>query len=63
MVTSAEAQHLFIDAFAHRSFHALVKEKPGRTPLSAVKVIHADPAAVLAQTEEIKARYSKIFGV
>src|SRR6187399_855714 len=33
---SAEAQHLFIDAFAHRSFHALVKEKPGRTPLSAV---------------------------
>ena len=60
---SAEAQHLFLDAFAHRSFHALVKEKPGRTPLSAVKVLHADPAAVLAQTEEIKARYSKIFGV
>jgi iron(III) transport system substrate-binding protein len=60
---SAEAQQVFLDAFAHRSFHALVKEKPGRTPLSAVKVLRADPAAVLAQTEEIKARYARIFGV
>jgi iron(III) transport system substrate-binding protein len=60
---SAEAQQMFLDAFAHRSFHALVKEQPGRTPLSAVKVLRADPAAVLAQTEEIKARYAKIFGV
>jgi len=59
----AEAQQMFIDAFAHRSFHAQVKEKPGRTPLSATKVLHADPAAVLAQSEEIKARYTKIFGV
>jgi iron(III) transport system substrate-binding protein len=60
---SAEAQQMFLDAFAHRSFHALVKEQPGRTPLSAVKMLRADPAAVLAQTEEIKARYAKIFGV
>jgi len=60
---SAEAQQIFIDGFAHRSFHALVKEKPGRTPLSAVKLLKADPVAVLAQTEEIKARYAKIFGV
>jgi iron(III) transport system substrate-binding protein len=60
---SAEAQQIFIDGFAHRSFHALVKEKPGRTPLSAVKLLKADPAAVLAQTEEIKARYARIFGV
>jgi len=59
----AEAQQLLLDAFAHRSFHALVKEKPGRTPLSAVKMLRADPAAVLAQTEEIKARYARIFGV
>ena len=43
--------------------HALVKEKPGRTPLSAVKLLKADPVAVLAQTEEIKARYARIFGV
>jgi iron(III) transport system substrate-binding protein len=60
---SAEAQQVFLDGFAHRSLHALVKEKPGRTPLSAIKILRADPAAVLAQTEEIKARYAKIFGV
>jgi iron(III) transport system substrate-binding protein len=60
---SVEAQQLFLDGFAHRSFHALVKEKPGRTPLSAVKLLKADPASVLAQTEQIKTRYAKIFGV
>jgi iron(III) transport system substrate-binding protein len=60
---SAEAQQVFLDGFAHRSLHAQVKEKPGRTPLSAIKILRADPAAVLAQTEEIKARYAKIFGV
>ena len=60
---SSEAQQLFVDGFAHRSFHSLVKEKPGRTPLSAIKLLKADAAAVLAQTEEIKARYSRIFGV
>jgi ABC-type Fe3+ transport system substrate-binding protein len=32
---SVEAQQLFVDAFAHLSFHALVKERPGRTSLSA----------------------------
>jgi iron(III) transport system substrate-binding protein len=60
---SAEAQQVFIDNFAHRSLHAQVKEKPGRVPLSAIKILRADPAAVLKQTEEIKARYARIFGV
>jgi iron(III) transport system substrate-binding protein len=60
---SAEAQQIFVDAFAHRSVHAQVKERPGRTPLSDLKLLKADPAAVLAATEEIKTRYSKIFRV
>ena len=60
---SAEAQQIFIDAFAHRSFHALTKETPGRAPLSSFKLLQADPKLVLAQSEEIKTRYSKIFGV
>ena len=59
---SAEGQQIFID-FAHRSFHAQVKDKPGRPPLSAIKTMKSDPAAVEAQSEEIKARYTKIFGV
>ena len=59
----AEAQQVFVDAFAHRSFHGLVKDRTGRAPLSEVKLLKADPALVLAQSEEIKARYAKIFGV
>ena len=59
----AEAQQFLVDTFAHRSFHAQVKEKSGHTPLSALKLLKADPAAVQAQSEEIKARYAKIFGV
>jgi len=60
---SVEAQQIFIDVFAHRSFHALTKEKPGREPLSSFKLLQADPKLVLAQSEEIKIRYSKLFGV
>jgi iron(III) transport system substrate-binding protein len=60
---SAEGQQLLVDGFAHRSFHAQIKEKPGRPPLSALKLLKSDPAAVLAQSEEIKARYAKIFKV
>src|SRR5580698_7706231 len=31
---SAETQQMLADDYGHRSFHALVKDKPGRTPLS-----------------------------
>ena len=44
-------------------FHGLVKAKPGRTPLSAIKLMKSDPAMVEAQSEEIKARYTRLFGV
>jgi iron(III) transport system substrate-binding protein len=55
-------QQVFVDGNRH-PFHALVKGKPGRTPLSAIKLMRSDPAAVDAQSEEIKARYTKLFGV
>jgi iron(III) transport system substrate-binding protein len=60
---SAEAQQMLVDEFAHRSFHALVKARPGQTPMSSLKLLKADPAAVQAQSEEIKARYAKVFRV
>ena len=60
---SAETQQMLVDVFAHRSFHAQVKEKGEHVPLASLKLLKADPAAVQAQSEEIKARYSKIFGV
>lgn len=60
---SVEGQQMLVDEFAHRSFHGQVKEKPGHKPLSAIKLLKSDPAAVLAQSEEIKARYTKLFKV
>jgi iron(III) transport system substrate-binding protein len=60
---SAETQQMLVDDYALRSFHAQVKEKPGHTPLSSLKLLKADPAAVQAEGEEIKARYSKVFKV
>ena len=59
---SVEGQQIFID-FAHRSFHAQVKEKPGRTPFRDIKVMKEDAAAVEKNAEEIKAHYVKIFRV
>ncbi len=54
---------MLVDNFAHRSFHPQVKENAGHTPLSALKLLKSDPAAVPAQSEEIKARYARIFKV
>ncbi|MCA3570464.1 MAG: iron ABC transporter substrate-binding protein, partial [Bradyrhizobium sp.] len=60
---SAETQQMLADEFAHRSFHAGVKEKAGHVPLDKLKVLRADPAQVQEQSEEIKARYAKLFRV
>jgi iron(III) transport system substrate-binding protein len=60
---SAEGQQLLVDNYAHRSFHAQIEEKPGHPPLATLKLLKSDPAAVLAQAEEIKARYAKLFKV
>jgi iron(III) transport system substrate-binding protein len=58
-----EGQSFFSDTYALRSAHALVKERPGRTPFASIKLMKADPAALEAQAEEIRKRYTKIFGV
>ena len=60
---SAETQQMLVDVFAHRSFHAMVREKPGHVPLADIKLLKANPAEVLEQSEAIKARYTKLFGV
>jgi len=59
---SVEGQRVFVDGNRH-SIHALAKPKPGRPPISAVKLLKSDPVAVEAQSEEIKVRYRKLFGV
>ena len=60
---SRDAQQMLVDEFAHRSFHAEVKPRAGQKPMSEIKVLKSDPVAVQAQSEEIKARYAKLFGV
>lgn len=60
---SLEAQQLLVDFTGQHSVHAQVKEKPGRTPLSKIKLMKDDPAGVEAQSEEIKTRYAKLFKV
>jgi iron(III) transport system substrate-binding protein len=60
---TAEGQQLFVDAGGLRSLHVHVKDKPGRTPLSAIKVMNTDPAGMLSQMDDIKRRYSQYFGV
>jgi iron(III) transport system substrate-binding protein len=57
-----DGQRIFVESNRH-SPHPQVLPKPGRMPLSAIKVIRSDPAAVEAQSEEIKARYAKLFRV
>jgi iron(III) transport system substrate-binding protein len=58
-----ECQQLVIDVGALRSVHPGAKEKPGRKPFKDIKVMKDDAAGVEKNAEQIKARYSKIFGV
>ena len=60
---SAECQQLIIDVGGMRSAHPQTKEKAGRTPFKAIKMMKDDAAAVEKLTEEIKARYTKLFQV
>jgi iron(III) transport system substrate-binding protein len=60
---SREGQQVLCDFAAQHSAHPQVTEKPGRTPLSKIKVMKDDPVAVEAQAEQIKERYTKYFGV
>jgi iron(III) transport system substrate-binding protein len=60
---SREAQQMLVTEFAHRSFHDEVKPHPGQKPMSEVKMLKSDPAAVEAASEELKAHYAKVFKV
>ena len=60
---SLDGQQVLVDFARQHSAHALIKQKPGRPQLSEIKLMKDDPAGVEKTGEEIKARYSKIFGV
>jgi iron(III) transport system substrate-binding protein len=60
---SPQCQQLISDLGGMRSMHPLVKERAGRKPLHEIKAMREDAAGVERMSEEIKARYSKLFGV
>jgi len=60
---SREGQQLIVDFAAQHSVHAQVQEKPGRRKLSDIKLMKDDPAEVERLSEEIKARYTRLFRV
>jgi iron(III) transport system substrate-binding protein len=62
-IVSRETQQFLVDVAGLRSFHPDVKDKPGRTPLSAIKLLPSDPVAQEAATEEIKKKYAEYFGI
>ena len=63
LLVHAECQQLIIDVGGMHSAHALTKEKPGRKPFTEIKLMKDDAAAVEKMSEEIKARYTKMFRV
>jgi iron(III) transport system substrate-binding protein len=60
---SREAQQLVVDVARQYSPHSQTVEKPGVRKLSEIKLMKEDAAGVEKGADELKARYSKIFGV
>jgi iron(III) transport system substrate-binding protein len=58
-----EAQQLIIDTGGLRSMHPGTKEKPGRKLFAEIKTMKDDAAAVEKMSDEIKAKYQKLFRV
>src|SRR3954470_18122874 len=57
-----KAQQILVDAGGQRSVHPGVKEPAGRTPLKDIKLLPDDAQAMLPQINEIKKKYTQIFG-
>jgi len=57
-----EAQQLNYDFGGLRSVRPDIKEKATRTPLSQIKLIYSDPAAVRDAVDTIKQKYEQYFG-
>jgi iron(III) transport system substrate-binding protein len=60
---TTECQQLVVDFGKLRSLHPLTKETDGRAPMGSFKTLKEDAAAVEKESDAIKARYAKLFGV
>ena len=55
-------QQLIVDVGGARSVHPDVKEPSDRTPLTQIKLLPDDPQGMLPQVNEIKKKYTALFG-
>src|SRR5262249_31598606 len=56
-------KQLIVDFGRLRWMNPVVKDRAGRKPFREIKTMKEDPAGVEKMSEEIKSRYSKLFGV
>ena len=61
LYTASTQQHL-VNVGGARSVHPDVKEPADRTPLSKIKMLPDDPQGMLPQVNEIKKKYTTLFG-
>ncbi len=60
---SLECQQLAVDVGNLRSFHPGIKEKAAHQKLADIKLLRTDAIALEKAAEELKKRYSEVFGV
>lgn len=60
---SKDCQQIMSDIGFLRSFHPDVAERPGRKPLSEIKLLRASPDELAENGEETKRKYLEAFGV
>jgi iron(III) transport system substrate-binding protein len=60
---SLKCQQTLSDVGGMRSFHPQVTLPAGRKKMSEIKLLHSDPQALLKAGEDVKKKYSEIFGV
>jgi iron(III) transport system substrate-binding protein len=59
---SVELQKILVE-IGERSLHPIVADKAGRRPLASIKLLTSDPAKILDEADEVKARYTRYFGI
>ena len=59
---TAKAQQLLVDVGGQRSVHPEVKEPASRTPLKDIKLLADDAKTMLPQINDLKKRYTTLFG-
>jgi len=61
-IFTPKIQQFIVDKGGLRSLHPGVKDPAGHTPLANIKTLPDDPAGMLPHVEEIKKKYTALFG-